>query len=150
VTSSAQESGDSNYSSLNLAHGANMVYSAARIALRVGLAFWGGLCVAVACRFQWGLFGPFNLSGLLITFLFALAHAHPIAIDNTKYTLHLVKLALTADFMVSVVLALGCLVNCVVELRLEPTSLSYSFLFVIASVASVRLAQLLERLSEPT
>ncbi len=127
-----------------------MVYSAARIALRVGLAFWGGLCVAVACRFQWGLFGPFNLSGLLITFLFALAHAHPIAIDNTKYTLHLVKLALTADFMVSVVLALGCLVNCVVELRLEPTSLSYSFLFVIASVASVRLAQLLERLSEPT
>ena len=127
-----------------------MVYSAARIALRVGLAFWGGLCVAVAFRFQWGLFGPFNLSGLLITFLFALAHAHPIAIDNTKYTLHLVKLALTADFMVSVVLALGCLVNCVVELRLEPKSLSYSFLFVIASVASVRLAQLLERLSEPT
>jgi hypothetical protein len=127
-----------------------MAYSAARIALRVGFAFWGGLCIAVACHFQWGLFGPFNLSGLSITFLFALVHSYPIAINNTKYSLHLVKLALTADFMVSVVLALGCLVNCVVELRLDPTSLSYSFLFVIALVASVRLAQLLERLSEPT
>ena len=127
-----------------------MLHSTVRIALRVGLAVWGGLCIAVACKFQWGLFGPFNFSGLLIAFLFALLHAYPIAIDNAKYALHLVKLALTADFMVSVVLALGCLVNCAVELRLEQKSLSYSFLFVIASVASVKLAQLLERLSEPT
>jgi hypothetical protein len=126
-----------------------MLHSTVRIALRVGLAVWGGLCIAVACKFQWGLFGPFNFSGLLIAFLFALLHAYPIAIDNAKYALHLVKLALTADFMVSVVLALGCFVNCAVELRLEQKSLSYSFLFVIASVASVKLAQLFERLSEP-
>ena len=103
--------------------------------------------MVVACKFQWGLLGPFNLSGLAMTFLFALLHALPTFINNSRYALHLVKLALVADFMVSVVLALGSFMYFVGE---SDSRLSSSFVFVNSLGTCLWLTRLLEHLSEPT
>jgi hypothetical protein len=128
-----------------------MVHLKAMLALRMGFACWATLCITVGCNFQWGLFGPFDFSGLAITFLLTLLHAHPIILINSPCALHLVKLALVVDFMASVVLALGGIVYFVSELGFEPLALSSSMLLVIASAgACVRLAHVLEGLSATT
>ncbi len=145
-----QDAEDPNHESLKWKSKAAMPRLEHRAALRLGAAFWGTLCIAVANKFHWGLLGPFNFSGLAITFLFTLLHLHPIVVGNSKLEQHLVKLVVVIDFMVSVALAIGGFIYFVSEMTFQLQALVPLFCFLIASVACVRLSKLLECISEPS
>jgi hypothetical protein len=122
----------------------------ARKALCLGIAIWGLLCVAVGCNFQWGLWGPFNASGLVATLLLVLLHAHGFFLgDKSRRALHLIKLALFIDFLVSILLALGSLIYFVNGLGKPWVALSSLCSFMSGILACILLANSLQGLLQP-
>jgi hypothetical protein len=135
---------------MSLASGlAPMATLKARTALRTGFAIWGPVFFTVAYNFQWSLWGPFNFSGLAVTLLLFLLHAHVIFGDGSS-SLHLTKLALFADFLVSIALALGSLIYFVNQSgNTSWAAFSSLCLFMSAFLACFQLANSLEGLLPP-
>ncbi len=122
---------------------------AAKSALRMGFAFWGALSIVQAFQFQWGFWGPHNVSGVAITLFFCLLHGHCIIVEDSRCAKRFVQPSLAFDFLAALALALGCFIRFVSGQGLLTTLQSLTLLLV-ALGACIKLASLLGSLSEPT
>jgi hypothetical protein len=150
VSQSAQVTQVHEFAASNFASEATKVQVEAKTALRMGFAFWGLLSILQAYKFQWGLWGPLNFSGVAITLFFCFLHVHGVVANDSIFAKRFVKPSLALDFLVSVVLALGGLVRFVSNELGEPIAIESFMLFAIALGVCAKLANLLGRLAEPS